>query len=166
MKTYQKTLLIIAGIIGIMAIIKYKVYQSVVSRVKSNFLTYIQSASERFKVPIDIISAIISVESSGRAEVADGGVGEIGLMQIRPYMALIDVNRIFHLNLSAADLRNPELNIIAGTAYLSYLEKYFFPGNWSKVIRAYNGGIGNIQRNGLFSITYLWRVQSYQGEYV
>jgi soluble lytic murein transglycosylase-like protein len=164
----KKTVLIIGAIILFMLFVtkKGKAFPSVATKIKTSYDGFIKTAAQRFQVPYAVIASIIARESSGNANVNDGGVGEIGLMQIRPEMALVDVNRVYHLNYTADDLRNVEKNIIAGTAYLSWLEKYFFPNDWPTVIRAYNCGMKWAKYNPLASIGYLKDVQAYMELFV
>jgi soluble lytic murein transglycosylase-like protein len=64
-------------------------------------------------VPPDIADAVVHIESNYNPAVI-GGVGEIGLMQVRPGTAAM-----LGFRGSAAELAKPEINIHYGVAYLS-----------------------------------------------
>lgn len=63
--------------------------------------------------------------------------GAIGLLQIMPSTAK-------YYNITAEQLKNPEINIPLGIKYLSYLIDYY--GNTRMGIIAYNQGMGNVNR--------------------
>lgn len=160
----EKNLLIYTVIILVVIMLiftKPKVNPAVVAKAKTEFDAYILEASAQFHVPVKVIVGVICTESSADKNVRDGSVGEIGLMQIRPDMALIDVNRVYKLGFTANDLRDPRKNIIAGTAYLHWIEHYFFPNDWKTVIRAYNCGVGTAKYIPIASITYFNKVTAY-----
>jgi len=104
----------------------------------------IDEASQRFAVPKSWIRAVIQRESAGRTlegenQPITSPVGAIGLMQLMP-ATYRQISRKYDLG---ADATNPHDNIIAGTAYLSWLkQRYGFPSMFG----AYNYGPGNFQR--------------------
>ncbi len=100
----------------------------------------INSASEEFSVPKEIICAVIYVESSFDKD-ATSHVGARGLMQIMP-STFEDINKALKTDYSEDDLYDPAVNIRAGSYYLSYLYKLL--GDWELVHAAYNAGIGNV----------------------
>ena len=100
----------------------------------------IENASEEFNVPIERICAVIYVESRFDPNVTSP-VGARGLMQIMPE-TFTDIQKALKTNYTDDDLYDPEINIRAGTYYLSYLYKIL--GDWELVHAAYNAGIGNV----------------------
>ncbi len=87
-----------------------------------------------------LIAAVITVESSGRAD-AVGAAGEIGLMQILPSTAE------WFGNISAQELRDPETNIQFGAAYLGYcIDRN--GGNVPAGIAGYNYGPDRVRVEG------------------
>jgi soluble lytic murein transglycosylase-like protein len=99
---------------------------------------HIKEASRRFKISADWIKAVMRVESGGRTLSDDNQpiastAGAMGIMQVMPE-TYRDMRLQFGLG---ADPHDPRDNILAGTAYLSWLkEKYGFP----KMFAAYNAG--------------------------
>jgi soluble lytic murein transglycosylase-like protein len=156
MKKNEIILIIIAGIIIIM-LFTQKVIQKIKASVVDNFDTYIQAASAKYDVPAERIKAHIVVESEGNPN-AEGKalpIHERGLMQLKPG-ALTDSDKVSHAGYTFDDMWIPEKNIVAGTAYLKWIEKYFFPGDWDKVSRAYNQGVGN--PDSIAAYTYLAKI--------
>jgi soluble lytic murein transglycosylase-like protein len=95
------------------------------------------NASMMYNVDVKLICAVISVESNWDS-LATSPVGAIGLMQIMPQTVLL-LSQIKYLPkvISTNDLYNPRINIMLGTAILSYeLGKFDVPA----AIAAYNGG--------------------------
>jgi soluble lytic murein transglycosylase-like protein len=119
------------------------------------FDEYIQAASGRFGIPIDRIKAHITIESAGNP-LAVGSAGERGLMQLKPG-ALTDSKKVSHESFTFDDMFDPEKNIISGTAYLKWIEKYFFPGDFNKASRAYNQGVGGV--NSPLAFAYFAKLQ-------
>ena len=99
---------------------------------------YIKEASRRFKISTDWIKAVIRVESGGRTLSDDNQpitstAGAMGIMQVMP-QTYRDMRLQYGLGENPHDPRD---NILAGTAYLSWLnEKYGYP----KMFAAYNAG--------------------------
>ncbi len=98
-----------------------------------------QSASQRFDVPVEWIRAVMTRESGGRI-MAVSRVGAVGLMQLMP--ATYDqMRRQCGLGRNRFD---PKDNILAGTAYLKFLNgKYGLAGMFA----AYNAGPGAYERS-------------------
>ena len=99
---------------------------------------HIKEASRRFKVSTDWIKAVIRVESAGRTLSDDNQpitstAGAMGIMQVMPE-TYQDMREAYGLGGNPHDPRD---NILAGTAYLRWLqEKYGYP----KMFAAYNAG--------------------------
>ena len=104
---------------------------------------YIKEASRRFKISADWIKAVIRVESGGRTLSDDNqpitsSAGAMGIMQVMPE-TYRDRREEYGLG---EDPHNPRDNILAGTAYLSWLkEKYGSP----KMFAAYNAGPATLE---------------------
>ena len=104
---------------------------------------YIKEASRRFKISADWIKAVIRVESGGRT-LSDGNqpitstAGAMGIMQVMPE-TYQDMRQAYSLGDNPHDPRD---NILAGTAYLRWLqEKYGYP----KMFVAYNAGPATLE---------------------
>ena len=103
----------------------------------------IKEASARFGIAESWIRTVMRMESGGRTMIAENQpirspVGAMGLMQLMPE-TYDEMRRKFGLG---ANADNPHDNIIAGTAYLTWLyHRYGFPN----VFAAYNTGPGNLE---------------------
>jgi hypothetical protein len=96
------------------------------------FAGFITEASQRFAIPPNWISSVISIESAGDVHVRSPK-GAIGLMQIMP-ATWSELRERYKLG---SDPYDPHDNILAGTAYLrELLDRYGSPG----VFAAYNAG--------------------------
>jgi SLT domain-containing protein len=111
------------------------VAQAAVNAGLSQLDRIISENSQRSGIPEDIIRGLISVESSGRANVVSKA-GAVGLMQVKPSTA-----RIY----GDTNLTNPAANIHAGTSYLADLLKSS-GGNMRDALQAYNVGPGNFAK--------------------
>jgi membrane-bound lytic murein transglycosylase B len=106
---------------------------------------YIAEASRRFGVPEAWIQAVVRAESGGRTlddqgEPITSKAGAMGVMQVMP-QTYDEMRADYRLG---ADPYNPHDNIIAGTAYLSWLRrKYGYPNMFA----AYNDGPGNFDKH-------------------
>lgn len=125
------------------------------SRLTPSVINVVKKVSEKTGVPANIIAAVIVVESGGNP-LAVGGVGERGLMQLRP-VAIQDVNQNFGTSLKFSEMFVVPLNIYAGALYLKLQHKRL--GNWPDAIRAYNAGETGARRGR--GKEYLKRVQKW-----
>ena len=91
--------------------------------------------------PVFIVS-VIDGESSWRP-LKIGGVGEVGLMQIRPETAQWIAQRDSLAYGGPDDLKNPVINIRIGAAYFAYLRDHY-DSNPRLYIAAYNMGQRNV----------------------
>ncbi len=107
------------------------------------WMPYIKEASHRFKISADWIKAVIRMESGGRTLSDDNQpitsiAGAMGIMQVMPE-TYQDMRLQYGLGENPHDPRD---NILAGTAYLRWLEeKYGFP----KLFAAYNAGPATLE---------------------
>jgi hypothetical protein len=103
----------------------------------------IKEASRRFKISTDWIKAVIRVESGGRTLSDDNQpivstAGAMGIMQVMPE-TYQDMRQAYSLG---DDPHDPRDNILAGAAYLRWLqEKYGYP----KMFAAYNAGPATLE---------------------
>ncbi len=103
----------------------------------TEYTEFVEKYSEVYSVPKEIIYAVIKTESSFRSD-AVSDKGAIGLMQITPdTYAWLCTKDSFDSD-SADMLYNPEINIRAGTLFLSLLYTEF--GIWDNAYAAYNAG--------------------------
>lgn len=107
------------------------------------YTEYVEKYSDQYKVPKELIYAIIKTESDFQSN-AVSPVGAVGLMQLMPSTFLDITENFLYENLDVGMLYDPETNIRYGVFYLSWLKTNF--DNWDCVIAAYNGGIGNVTK--------------------
>lgn len=101
----------------------------------------IVSESRRAGIPVQLVLALIHVESSGNA-FAVSGVGAIGLMQLRPSTAEEVAGQLGIRWKGAATLFEPVTNVRLGVEYLRQLiERYH---SVPTALAAYNWGPGRI----------------------
>jgi soluble lytic murein transglycosylase-like protein len=89
-----------------------------------------------------LMVAIIYRESSFRPGVA-GKRGEVGLMQIFPYGALV---RTINMGVTKEDLGDPRTNVRVGVSHLLFWQNECGPDDMSVWLSAYNSG--KCKRNG------------------
>ena len=89
----------------------------------------VASVARVYPVPAALVWAVIKRESNFDPE-AKSSSGAIGLMQVMPFNAA-------KVNLTVADLADPERNILAGTRLLAVLLKYY-DGDVINALVAYN----------------------------
>jgi hypothetical protein len=101
--------------------------------IDTDLLNHIQGLCADYEIPVELVLAVIEVESSYQAD-AVSKAGAIGLMQVIPECHEPRMNR-----LNCTDLFNPYQNVTVGMDYLAELiDKY--DGNIHKVLTAYNHG--------------------------
>lgn len=105
--------------------------------VPSNFMPFIKEASSTYRIPTELIHAVISVESNYNPN-AVSSKGARGLMQLMPATA-----RRFGTN-NASD---PRQNILTGSRYLRWLLD-FFDEDVELAIAAYNAGEAAVVKAG------------------
>ena len=103
----------------------------------------IKEASRRFGIAETWIKAVMRMESGGRTLLDDkkpitSSAGAMGIMQVMPE-TYQEMRQQYGLG---ADPYDPHNNVLAGTAYLSWLYgKYGYP----KMFAAYNAGPGTVE---------------------
>jgi len=126
----------------------------------SSYEHIIEEASEKFRLPKELIKAVITVESAGKFE-AKSKAGAKGLMQLMDETAK---------ELGVTNSFEPRQNIIGGSMYLrKMLDKY--NGNLQLALAAYNAGPGNVDKyKGIppFRETenYVVKVQNYYNKFL
>lgn len=90
------------------------------------------------------VMAVIRSESSFNPRII-GGVGEIGLMQIRPSTGKWIAGLVGVPWKGKKQLKDPVMNIKLGTAYLAYLRD-MFDSHARLYLAAYNMGQGNVKK--------------------
>ena len=104
---------------------------------------FIQEASRRFGIAETWIKAVMRMESGGRTLLDDkkpitSRAGAMGIMQVMPE-TYQEMRQQYGLG---TDPYDPHNNVLAGTAYLSWLYgKYGYP----KMFAAYNAGPGTLE---------------------
>ena len=102
-------------------------------------LDHIQGLSADYEIPVELVLAVIEIESSFN-EKAVSSVGAKGLMQIIPKYHTDRMNR-----LKCTDLFDPKQNVTVGVDFLAELiEKN--NGNLNKALTAYNFGQNGANR--------------------
>lgn len=100
--------------------------------------------SEKYEVDPVFVLAVIKTESSFNP-LARGGVGEIGLMQLKPDTAEWIAKKYKIKWKGPKTLENPSANVEIGMAYFDYLRNRF-DGHANKYVSAYNMGAGRVLR--------------------
>lgn len=96
-------------------------------------LDHIQGLCADYEIPVELVLAVIEVESNYKAD-AVSVAGAIGIMQVIPEHHKPRMNR-----LKCTDLFNPQQNVMVGMDFLAELiEKY--NGDRHKALSAYNHG--------------------------
>lgn len=130
----------------------------------------VKKASKKYKIPKEVIYAVISTESSiwGINELNSDNFMEvnhraksscncIGLMQVSKY-ALDDYNRINKTNHSMNDLYDISINIEIGTWYFSQFRTV--ATTWTEMYVIYNVGYGMYNKNNkywFYDLNDAWR---------
>lgn len=110
-----------------------------------------RSEADKAGLPYAMVDAVMKIESGYHAE-AMGGVGEVGLMQLRPATAAM-----MGFRGTPADLADPATNIHFGAAYLGQAWK-LAGGDVCKTLMKYRAGHGETVMTPL-SVTYCQRAR-------
>ncbi|MFT5432768.1 MAG: soluble lytic murein transglycosylase-like protein [Myxococcota bacterium] len=100
---------------------------------RESYEAFIQEASRRYKVPANLVRAVIRVESNFRPQVVSHA-GASGLMQLMPGTAK---------EMAVSDIFDPRQNIMGGTRYIRLLINRF-KGDARLAIAAYHAGPGAV----------------------
>ena len=147
MKKFLRKFAIIAICLLLLAIIAYKldIKEKILKKIyPMEYAEYVEKYSKEYGVDPLLIFSIIKAESNFDAD-AKSSSNAIGLMQLmEPTAREIDEQMMkSRENGEELNLYDPEINIMYGTNYYSYLLQYF-EGNMLLALTAYNAGIGNV----------------------
>ena len=120
---------------------------------RSAIRVLLEQEALRVNLPADIAEAVVRVESSFDPNTI-GGVGEIGLMQVRPGTAAM-----LGFKGSPAELAKPEINIHYGVTYLGKAWR-LANGDLCRALMKYRAGHGEEVMSPL-SVTYCNRARSH-----
>ena len=109
----------------------------------SEYQSFVAEYSEKYRVPENIVYAVIKVESKFDSS-AESSVGALGLMQIMPDTFSWLTNDRLGDRFSVGMLYDPETNIKYGVYYLSWLYDRY--ADWDITLAAYNAGPGNVDK--------------------
>ena len=109
----------------------------------SEYKSFVKEYSEKYRVPENIVYAVIKVESKFDSS-AESSVGALGLMQIMPDTFSWLTNDRLGDRFSVGMLYDPETNIKYGVYYLSWLYDRY--ADWDITLAAYNAGPGNVDK--------------------
>jgi soluble lytic murein transglycosylase len=109
----------------------------------SEYKSFVSEYSEKYRVPENLVYAIIKVESKFDSS-AESSVGALGLMQMMPDTFSWLTNDRLGDRFSVGMLYDPETNIKYGVYYLSWLYDRY--ADWDITLAAYNAGPGNVDK--------------------
>jgi soluble lytic murein transglycosylase-like protein len=107
------------------------------SRSYAEYEAHVRTAAERYKLPVGLLRAVMTVES-GFDRRAESSKGAQGLMQLMPGTAR---------DMFVADPWDPAQNIEGGARYLRILAN-LYDGDVMKTLAAYNAGPEAVKRAG------------------
>jgi soluble lytic murein transglycosylase-like protein len=119
---------------------------------RATYLSIIQREAASAGLPVQIADAVAQIESGYNPSVI-GGVGEIGLMQVRPATAAM-----LGFKGTPAELAQPEVNIRYGVRYLAEAWR-LSNGDLCRALMKYRAGHGSETMSPL-SVTYCSRAQA------
>ena len=96
-----------------------------------HLLVYTWGLCEEYRVPYDIVKAVIHTESSWKHKAVSKS-GALGLMQVKPTTSLAEFDT------PGSELYDPYVNITVGVKYLARLHERF--GDWNTTLTAYSLG--------------------------
>lgn len=120
---------------------------------RGRYLETIARLSEEHGVPSSLVDAVVRIESAYDPG-AYGGVGEIGLMQVRPTTAAM-----LGFRGSITDLAEPETNLKYGVTYLAKAWR-LAGGDLCRTLMKYRAGHGE-ERMSALSVTYCMRAREH-----
>ena len=116
---------------------------------RQTFEGIISRAALQYQLPVDLIHAVIEVESNYNPN-AISPAGAVGLMQLMPATSA---------RFGVLDARNPIANVIGGAKYLRYLID-LFEEDLILVLAAYNAGENAVIKQG-FKVPPFKETQDY-----
>ena len=96
-----------------------------------HLLLYTWGLCEEYRVPYDIVKAVIHTESSWKHRAVSES-GAVGLMQVKPTTSMSEFNT------PGTELYDPYVNITVGVKYLARLHERF--NDWNTTLTAYSHG--------------------------
>ncbi len=120
---------------------------------RRKFLALLKRETGKTGLPLDVADAVVAVES-GYDPTVIGGVGEIGLMQVRPETAAM-----LGFRGDTAELARPEVNIHYGVAYLTEAWRRA-NGDLCRALMKYRAGHGEEEMSAL-SVSYCGRARAH-----
>ena len=120
---------------------------------QSGFRAILKKEALSNNLPFEVADAVIQIESGYNPKLI-GGVGEIGLMQVRPETAVM-----LGFQGSTIELAEPEVNIHYGVTYLAEAWR-LANGNLCRALMKYRAGWGEEVMTER-SVAYCERVQKY-----
>ena len=133
-----------------------RIYETVVEqgwlgtrKKRQTFEGIISRAALQYQLPVDLIHAVIEVESNYNPN-AISPAGAVGLMQLMPATSA---------RFGVLDARNPIANVIGGAKYLRYLID-LFEEDLILVLAAYNAGENAVIKQG-FKVPPFKETQDY-----
>lgn len=109
---------------------------------KNAYSGIIEIYSEKYGIDPLLVAAVMKRESNNNTN-AVSAKGAVGLMQIMPRTAAEIASQLGIENFNDEILKDPEISIMFGTYYLSWLLSYY-KQNLILALAAYNAGIGNV----------------------
>jgi soluble lytic murein transglycosylase-like protein len=107
------------------------------ARTASGYDPHIKTAAEKYRLPVELLRAVMAVESNYNAR-AVSEKGAVGLMQLMPRTAQ---------DMYVGDIWDPVQNIEGGARYLRFLANQY-QGDVVKTLAAYNAGPDAVRRAG------------------
>lgn len=103
---------------------QYSLNKKYIQKKIQNWSSLIKQASIKYNIDEKLIKSIVYVESSGN-QYAKSSSNAIGLMQIKPSAAGLDIYRLIGKKgqPSIRELYNPKININIGASYINLLKK-------------------------------------------
>ena len=96
-----------------------------------HLLVYTWGLCEEYRVPYDIVKAVIQTESSWQHKAVSSS-GAIGLMQVKPSTSMSEFDT------PGSELYDPYVNVTIGIKYLARLHERF--RDWNTTLTAYSHG--------------------------
>lgn len=108
-----------------------------------SYQEYVERASEEFQIEPHLILAVMKAESRHQKD-AVSHKGAVGLMQIMPTTGIWIAEQLQMNDFQVEQLKDPEINIMFGTWYLSFLLNEFNQ-RLPVALASYNAGPGKVR---------------------